>query len=96
MTTPDRFSPERIGKRVERGRFALEPEVVTQGAVEFEAVSRPGDERPLEDEVSAVIGVPGLEADPVAEPEATGVGQCDLLVIPVGIGGEFGRGRTAP
>ena len=80
------------GKEGRGGRLSLEPQVLAQRPVELEPVSRPGHKRSLDHDLTAVLRVLRSQADAVAEPEPSGVGQGDFLVVPVGVGGQLGGG----
>src|SRR5262249_39796203 len=71
---------------------AQAPEVVTQGAVEFEALLGAGDEGALDVGVVALAVAAGAQGDAVADLESVGVFERDLLIVPVAVGGELGGG----
>ena len=75
------------------GRVARRPEVLPQGAIQFEAVARAGDQRSLENFGPAVVRILGDQRYAIADLEALGIDERDLLVVPVRIESQLRRDR---
>jgi len=69
--------------------LALQVVPLLQAAVQFEAITRGGDERSLDDVGALAVGVFGHETDAVADLEAFGIGQRDLLIPMIAVHDEF-------
>src|SRR5262249_38063684 len=79
------------GKQGGPGRLASDPKVLPQLLVELKSVPGSGDQGPLDDRRPAVVRIGCAQTNSVAYPESLRVGECDLLVVPVRIGGQLGR-----
>src|SRR5262249_30900814 len=77
--------PAQDGEQRRRRRAALQPQVLAQRLVELEAIARASDERALDNDGAGIVGVLAAQTDAVANAETGGIGERDLLIVPVGI-----------
>src|SRR6185437_6241249 len=73
----------------ERGDFGVAnlPEVFAERAVKLKAIAGAGDEGAFDDVVAGPLVLVGAKANAITNFKPGGIGQRDLLIIPIAVGG---------